>query len=146
AEAASALETMPPIPGRMQRVDAGQPFDVIVDYAHTPEALRHVLRALRPCDGGRLMVLFGSAGERDIEKRPMQGQIAVELADYVVITSEDPRFEDPMHIIDQIAEAASRAGGVEGVDFVCIEDRRHAIEHVLERARKGDVVVLAGKG
>lgn len=138
-----ALES---VPGRMQTVDEGQPFSVVVDYAHTPDAIRSVLRELRPSTRGRLMVLFGSAGERDIEKRGIQGRVAIEDADFAVFSSEDPRFEDPDAIIAAIASGAAEAGGRRGVDFECIEDRHDAIVAILRRAQPGDVVLLAGKG
>lgn len=145
-EIAAGLTSLESVPGRMQTVDEGQPFSVVVDYAHTPDAIRSVLRALRPSTRGRLMVVFGSAGERDIEKRAIQGRVAIEHADFAVFTSEDPRFEDPDAIIAAIADGARGAGGRPGVDFECIEDRRDAIAAILRRAEPGDVVVLAGKG
>lgn len=143
---AAGLVALTSVPGRMQTVDQGQPFSVVVDYAHTPDAIQSVLRALRPSTRGRLMVLFGSAGERDIEKRGIQGRVAMEHADYAVFSSEDPRYEDPDAIIAAIAAGAEQAGGQAGVDFDCIEDRHDAIAAILRRAEPGDVVVLAGKG
>jgi UDP-N-acetylmuramoyl-L-alanyl-D-glutamate--2,6-diaminopimelate ligase len=130
----------------MESVDEGQPFAVIVDYAHSPEAIRSVLREVRHLAKNRVMVLFGSAGERDVGKRAVQGAIAVTDADFAVFTSEDPRFEDPDAIVDDIAVGAREAGGRAGVDFECIEDRREAIARILDRAESGDVIVLAGKG
>lgn len=141
-----ALETVRPVPGRMQLVDAGQPFSVVVDYAHTPQALTVTLKELRTLTSGKLIVLFGSAGERDIEKRAEQGALSAQLADFSVFTSEDPRFEDPEAIIDAIKHGALQAGGREHVDFECIEDRRTAIQFVIDRAEAGDTVLLAGKG
>jgi UDP-N-acetylmuramoyl-L-alanyl-D-glutamate--2,6-diaminopimelate ligase len=144
---AAALTTAPPIPGRMARVDAGQPFGVIVDYAHTPEALEKVLTLLRELHpSGRLIAVFGSAGERDVEKRPLQGGIAARLADISVITSEDPRFEDADAIIAQIAAGAVEAGAEIGKSVFCRTDRRDAIRLALDLARPGDCVLLAGKG
>ena len=140
------LRTLPAVPGRMQAVRAGQPFQVLVDYAHTAPALRHVLQSARETAANRVMVLFGSAGERDIEKRREMGTVAAELSDYFIVTSEDPRFEDPDDIISQIVDGAIRAGARERVDFDRLEDRRSAIEQILGRARPGDTVVLAGKG
>lgn len=140
------LKTLPAVPGRMQVISAGQPFQVIVDYAHTAPGLRHVLESARGVTAGRVLVLFGSAGERDIEKRREMGAVAAELSDYFVATSEDPRFEDPDDIISQIVDGAVRAGARERVDFDRLEDRRSAIEHILGRARQADTVVLAGKG
>lgn len=146
AEIADGLMSLASVPGRMQTVDEGQPFSVVVDYAHTPDAIRSVLRELRPSTHGRLMVLLGSAGERDVEKRAIQGRVAVEQADYAVFSSEDPRYEDPDAIISAIATGAAEAGGRPGVNFDCIEDRRDAIAAILQRAMPGDVVLLAGKG
>jgi UDP-N-acetylmuramoyl-L-alanyl-D-glutamate--2,6-diaminopimelate ligase len=130
----------------METIDLGQPFAVIVDYAHTPEAIRSVLAEARQMTRGRVLVLFGSAGERDVEKRMLQGAVAITDADYAVFTSEDPRFEDAEGIIADIASGALEAGGRTGVDFDRIEDRREAISTILHRAAPGDVVVLAGKG
>ncbi len=141
------LETVEPIPGRLVRVDGGQPFSVIVDYAHTPESLAKVLLLLRTLHpGGRLIVVTGSAGERDVQKRPLQGAVCARLADYSVFTSEDPRFEDPDVIIRQIADGAVDAGGRPGVTFETATDRRDAIRRALRMASPGDCVLLAGKG
>lgn len=142
----SSTERLLAVPGRMELVDLGQPFTVLVDYAHTPESLRSVLTEVRQLATGRLLVVFGSAGERDVGKRALQGAVGNELADYCVFTSEDPRFEDPDAIISQIAGGAVEHGAVEGVDFDCIEDRSTAIRSIIARARPGDVVILAGKG
>jgi UDP-N-acetylmuramoyl-L-alanyl-D-glutamate--2,6-diaminopimelate ligase len=144
---AAALTTAPPVPGRMARVDAGQPFGVVVDYAHTPDALEKVLTLLRELHpSGRVIAVFGSAGERDVEKRPLQGAIAARLADVTVITSEDPRFEDADVIIGQIAAGAQKAGAEAGRSLFCRTDRRDAIRLALDLARPGDCVLLAGKG
>ncbi len=141
------LEATPAVPGRMARVDAGQPFAVVVDYAHTPESLTKVLALLRRLTpGGRLIAVFGSAGERDTEKRPLQGAVSARLADFSVFTTEDPRFEDPTEIIEQIVSGAEAAGARRGTDYVCITDRREAINHAVATARPGDCVLLAGKG
>ncbi|RIK41313.1 MAG: UDP-N-acetylmuramoyl-L-alanyl-D-glutamate--2,6-diaminopimelate ligase [Chloroflexi bacterium] len=145
-EIANGLATLPPVPGRMEVIDLGQPFTVVVDYAHTPEALTTLFQELRPATQGKLLALFGSAGERDIAKRAAQGRIGMELTDYLIITSEDPRFEDPDAILAQIAEGAVLSGGIRGVHFECIEDRAAAILALMQRARPGDTVVLAGKG
>lgn len=143
---AKGLGSLRSVPGRMEHIDEGQPFTVLVDYAHSPEAIRGILGEARRLTHGRVLVLFGSAGERDIEKRSLQGAIAAELADFAIFSSEDPRFENPDQIIEEIARGASEAGARRGVDFECIEDRRLAIERILNRAEAGDVVVLAGKG
>jgi UDP-N-acetylmuramoyl-L-alanyl-D-glutamate--2,6-diaminopimelate ligase len=145
-EIATGLESLRFVPGRMETVDAGQPFAVIVDYAHTPEAIRSVVREIRRSHPRRVILVFGSAGERDVEKRAIQGAVAITDADYAVFTSEDPRFEDPERIIRDIADGAVQAGGRAGVDFDCIEDRRDAIATALQKAGPGDIVVLAGKG
>jgi UDP-N-acetylmuramoyl-L-alanyl-D-glutamate--2,6-diaminopimelate ligase len=144
---ATALATAPPVPGRMVRVDAGQPFSVVVDYAHTPEAIEKVLTLLRRLHpSGRVIAVFGSAGERDVEKRPLQGAIAARLADVSVITSEDPRFEDADAIIAQIAAGAEDAGAELGKTLFCLTDRRDAIRLALDLVNPGDCVLLAGKG
>jgi len=144
---AAALATAPAVPGRMARVDVGQPFSVVVDYAHTPESMEKVLNLLRRFHpSGRVIAVFGSAGERDIEKRPLQGAIAARLADVSVITSEDPRFEDADAIIDQIAAGAEAAGAEVDRSLFLRTDRRDAIELALELAGPGDCVLLAGKG
>lgn len=134
------------VPGRMQRVNAGQPFAVIVDYAHTPVSIEAILREARQLTSGRILIVSGSAGERDIEKRALQGAVCVTHADYAVFTSEDPRFEDPDAIVEAIAQGAEQAGGRRGVNFVCIEDRTAALAHAFACATPGDVVILAGKG
>jgi UDP-N-acetylmuramoyl-L-alanyl-D-glutamate--2,6-diaminopimelate ligase len=144
--AARALELTAGVPGRMERIDAGQPFTLIVDYAHTTDSLRKVLELLRPLTGGRLIVVFGSAGERDPSKRAPMGRAAAELADLVVVTDEDPRLEDPRTINEQIADGARAAGARDGETLWVIDDRRDAIGHAVGHAREGDVVLLAGKG
>jgi UDP-N-acetylmuramoyl-L-alanyl-D-glutamate--2,6-diaminopimelate ligase len=144
---AAALATAPPVPGRMHAVRCGQPFTVIVDYAHTPDSLEKVLRLLREAHpDGRLIAVFGSAGERDREKRPRQGAIAARLADISVVTSEDPRFEDADAIIEQIAAGARSVGAEPGRTLHLVTDRRAAIQLAFDLARPGDCVLLAGKG
>jgi UDP-N-acetylmuramoyl-L-alanyl-D-glutamate--2,6-diaminopimelate ligase len=135
--------------GRMELIDEGQPFTVVVDYAHSPAALEHVLDLLAPlaaARGGDLVAVFGSAGERDTAKRPIMGRVAGQRCRLVVLTDEDPRDEDPMTILDEIARGARDAGRREPRDLLLIPDRREAIEAAFERARPGDVVLLAGKG
>ena len=144
--ASMALADTAGVPGRMQRVDAGQPFTVIVDYAHTTDSLRKVLEVLRPLATGRLIVVFGSAGERDPTKRAPMGRVAAELADLVVVTDEDPRLEDPRAINEEIADGARSAGARDGETLWVIDDRREAIGQAIGMAREGDVVLLAGKG
>ena len=142
-----ALGAAPPVPGRMASVDVGQPFGVVVDYAHTPESLAKVLELLRRLyPSGRLIAVFGSAGERDVEKRPLQGAVAARLADIAVITSEDPRNEDAEAIIDQIVAGALRAGAEPGASLYRRVDRREAMRLAVRLARPGDCVLLAGKG
>jgi UDP-N-acetylmuramoyl-L-alanyl-D-glutamate--2,6-diaminopimelate ligase len=146
ARACAALAAFPGVPGRMTAVDAGQPFTVIVDYAHTGHSFRKLLGVLRPLTRGRLIAVFGGAGERAPERRAGMGGVAAELADFAVLTTEDPRFEDPDRIIDDIARVMAAAGRREGRDFVRVADRREAIRTAFAAARPGDVVVLAGKG
>ena len=134
------------VTGRMERIDEGQPFTVIVDYAHTPDSLEKVLNMLRPLTASKLMVVFGSAGERDVQKRPIMGQIVAQKSDFFVITDEDPREEDREHILRDIAMGAESTGKREGHDFLCIADRTQGIATAFARARAGDTVLLAGKG
>jgi len=143
---ARSLADAPRVPGRMELIQAGQPFTVVVDYAHTADSLEKVLTVLRPLTSGRLIVVFGSAGQRDVTKRPAMGAVAARLADFFVLTDEDPRFEDREQILRDIAAGAVRAGAQEGEQFVCIPDRRAAIEEAIRRAQPGDTVLLAGKG
>ena len=143
------LASVERVPGRMETLDAGQPFGVIVDFAHTPASLQAVLDVLAPvaaARGGGLIAVFGSAGERDTEKRPMMGRIAGERAKLVVVTDEDPRNEDREAILEQIAAGAEDAGRRRDRDLLLIADRPAAIAAAFERARPGDVVLLAGKG
>jgi UDP-N-acetylmuramoyl-L-alanyl-D-glutamate--2,6-diaminopimelate ligase len=143
------LEGVAGVPGRMERIDAGQPFGVVVDYAHSPASLEKVLGLLAPvaaARGGGLIAVFGSAGERDVAKRPMMGRIAGDACRIVVVTDEDPRGEDRDAINDQIAAGAQEAGKRRDADLLVIADRRAAIEAAFERARPGDIVLLAGKG
>ncbi|MGC9399826.1 MAG: UDP-N-acetylmuramoyl-L-alanyl-D-glutamate--2,6-diaminopimelate ligase [Anaerolineae bacterium] len=136
------------VPGRMERIDAGQPFTAIVDFAHTPNALRQALEAVRPLagSGGRVIVVFGSAGLRDREKRRLMGEVAAAEADLTVVTAEDPRTEPLEEIMAVTARALAAEGRREGVDFWRIPDRGQAIRHAVELARPGDVVIVCGKG
>ena len=136
---AEAIATAGQVPGRFETVDAGQPFAVLVDYAHTPDSLENVLRAARGLTDGRLHVVFGCGGDRDRGKRPQMGEIARRLADRVIVTSDNPRSEDPEAIIAQIL-----AGSGPGVAHDA--DRRAAIAQAVAGAAPGDVVVIAGKG
>ncbi len=144
--AAGALAEAHGVAGRMAPVRAGQPFSVIVDYAHSPDALDKVLRQLRPITTGRLVAVFGSAGERDVLKRAAMGRIAAQLADLVIVTDEDPRGEDPDLINRQIADGARAAGAVDGTSLWVVNDRRAAIALAIGMAGEGDTILLAGKG
>ena len=146
AAAKTALEKAKPVRGRMERVDAGQPFTVIVDYAHTPESLDKVLALLRPLTKGRLIAVFGSAGERDRTKRPRLAEVAARYADLFVITQEDPRLEDPAQILSEIEAGAIAAGKRAGEHYLVIDDRASAVREAIRRAQAGDTVLLAGKG
>jgi UDP-N-acetylmuramoyl-L-alanyl-D-glutamate--2,6-diaminopimelate ligase len=143
---ATALQSVEGVPGRVERIENGQPFSVIVDYAHMPESLASVLQALRPLTLGRLVVVFGCGGDRDPGRRPGMGRAAAENADFTVICNDNPRTEDPLDIIEAIADAMLKAGKHEGHDFVRIPDRRDAMKFAFENAHAGDVVLLAGKG
>jgi UDP-N-acetylmuramoyl-L-alanyl-D-glutamate--2,6-diaminopimelate ligase len=138
------IARLPTVPGRFERVDAGQPFSVLVDYAHTDDALRNVLQAARALATGRTIVVFGAGGDRDRGKRPRMGRVAAQYADIAVITSDNPRTEAPMAIIRAI-EAGFREGG-QAFQYRVIEDRARAIHEAIRLARAGDVVVIAGKG
>ena len=143
----AGLESAPGVPGRMARVDEGQPFSVVVDYAHTPDSLEKILRLLRSLHtGGRLIAVFGSAGERDREKRPIQGAVAAELADVVVVTTEDPRFEDADAIIAEIVAGARASGQIDDADLHTRTERQEAVDLAIALAAPGDCVLLAGKG
>jgi UDP-N-acetylmuramoyl-L-alanyl-D-glutamate--2,6-diaminopimelate ligase len=131
----AGVESLSGVPGRFETIDAGQPFTVIVDYAHTPDSLENVLRAAREL-GGRLTVVFGAGGDRDREKRPLMGRIAGQLADRAIVTTDNPRSEEPAAIARAVAHGTLEV----------ILDRRRAIESALADARAGDVVVIAGKG
>ena len=137
--AAKALALAPRVPGRFEPVEEGQPFGVLVDYAHTPDSLENVLRAARDLTEGRLHVVFGAGGDRDRGKRPLMGEVAARLADRVIVTSDNPRSEDPEAIVGEILEGSG--AGVESE-----VDRRRAIARALGSAEAGDVVVIAGKG
>jgi UDP-N-acetylmuramoyl-L-alanyl-D-glutamate--2,6-diaminopimelate ligase len=141
------LASPPTISGRMAMVDEGQPFSVVVDYAHTPASLEKVLTLLRSLNpDGRLIVVSGSAGERDREKRPIQGSVCARLADISIFTNEDPRYEDARSIIDHIADGALAAGGIENETVYRIVNRAEAIAFAVGLARAEDTILLAGKG
>lgn len=136
------LERAPQVPGRLERIDAGQPFSVYVDYAHTPDSLAKALAAVKATTEGRLIVVFGCGGDRDPEKRPLMGHAAAAVADEIVLTSDNPRSEDPARIIRDVEE------GLHGTDsrHVVEIDRRTAIARALAMAGVGDAVLIAGKG
>ncbi len=144
ADVAAALSGAAPVPGRFEPIEAGQPFAVLVDFAHTPDGLAEALGAARRVvAGGRVIVVFGCGGDRDREKRPLMGAVAAELADHTIITSDNPRSEDPMAIVD--ATFAGVPDDYRG-SVVIEPDRRNAIAAALANARSGDVVLIAGKG
>jgi UDP-N-acetylmuramoyl-L-alanyl-D-glutamate--2,6-diaminopimelate ligase len=130
------------VPGRVETVEAGQAFLVLVDYAHTPDGLENVLRAARQLASGRLICVFGCGGDRDRSKRPLMGRAATSRADLTIVTSDNPRSEDPLAIIAEIEPGAREGGGA----FEIEPDRRRAIARAVRVAREGDVVVIAGKG
>ena len=131
------IEAVDRVPGRFDPVDEGQPFTVLIDYAHTPSALEVALTSARELARGRVICVFGAGGDRDREKRPLMGRVVAELADLAIVTSDNPRSEDP---------AAIAAAVVDGLDLDVELDRRRAIELALDSAQEGDVVVVAGKG
>lgn len=136
---AGALQSAPQVPGRLERV-VDEPFQVVVDFAHTPDALERALSTLRPLVDGRLIAVFGAGGDRDTRKRPVMGRVVTGMADVAVITSDNPRTEDPEAIIDDVV------AGTEGRPYHREADRRVAIEFALDQAEPGDLVLLAGKG
>lgn len=137
--AIDAVYNFQPVRGRLERVDLGQPFHVLIDYAHTPDALERVIRVSRNL-GKRLIVVFGCGGDRDRSKRPIMGNIATTLSDVVIITSDNPRSEDPRKIIEDILKGVGRD------NYVVKEDRREAIYYAIDIAEPGDIVLIAGKG
>jgi UDP-N-acetylmuramoyl-L-alanyl-D-glutamate--2,6-diaminopimelate ligase len=142
----AGIAQMPVVPGRFEAVHAGQDFRVIVDFAHTEDALARVLQSAREITPRRLIVLFGCGGDRDRTKRPAMGEVAVKGADFVVVSSDNPRSEDPLAIISEVEVGLRRAGGIEGRNYQVIADRREAIRYALKMASAGDTVLLAGKG
>jgi UDP-N-acetylmuramoyl-L-alanyl-D-glutamate--2,6-diaminopimelate ligase len=139
------LESCRAVPGRFERVEAGQDFTVLVDYAHTDDALRNALEAARSLRPKRIITVFGCGGDRDPLKRPLMGSVAAELSDQVVVTSDNPRTEDPKTIIEQILAGIEKVPGGRKRTLV-IPDRKEAIEEAVKRARPGDLVLIAGKG
>jgi len=144
-ELAALIPQLTPIKGRMTVIDEGQPFELIVDYAHTPSSFETIFPPLRKRCSGRIFALFGSGGERDLTKRPLQGQIAARFCDTIVLADEDPRGEDPVELLKMIAEGALKEGKVMGENLFIIHDRPQAIRETLKMAAKGDIVLLLGK-
>lgn len=144
ADMRAALERFAGVPGRFELVRAGQDFSVIVDYAHTPDGMENVLRTARAVTAGRIIAVFGCGGDRDRTKRPVMGRIGAELADIVVLTSDNPRTEDPAAILDEVAAGVLPAIGEK--PYEKLVDRRAAIFHAVRAARPGDSVVILGKG
>ena len=136
------LEDVRAVPGRIELLETDTPYRVILDYAHSPDSLENILKAVRETTKGRMIALFGCGGNRDRAKRPLMGEIAGELADFCILTSDNPRNEDPMDILAQIEEGIKGSG----CEYVTIENRREAIKYALRTAVQGDVIVLAGKG
>lgn len=143
-EIQAALASFKGVPGRFELVEAGQPFTVVVDYAHTPDGLLNVIQTARTITKGKLIVVFGCGGDRDRTKRPIMGKIAAELADAPVLTSDNPRTEDPEKILDDVAAGVSAVVGEK--KWWRIADRKIAIEKAMALAQPGDVVLIAGKG
>ena len=142
AQVAGALHTIQGVPGRAELLDTRTPYKVILDYSHSPDALDNILNTVRAFARGRVIVLFGCGGDRDHAKRPIMGEIAGRLADYSILTSDNPRTEDPYDILKAVESGIRKTKG----KYTVIENRREAIRHALETAREGDIVVLAGKG
>ncbi|MDK2820674.1 MAG: UDP-N-acetylmuramoyl-L-alanyl-D-glutamate--2,6-diaminopimelate ligase [Clostridia bacterium] len=141
--AAKALESVKGVPGRLEQVNRGQPFTVLVDYAHTPDGLENVLEVARQVKTGKLISVFGCGGDRDKGKRPLMGQVAAKLSDFSIITSDNPRSEDPEAIIEDIIPGIK---AINGAKYQIVVDRRQAIATALNIAKPGDIVVIAGKG
>ncbi|MFC5651688.1 UDP-N-acetylmuramoyl-L-alanyl-D-glutamate--2,6-diaminopimelate ligase [Paenibacillus solisilvae] len=140
-----SLEALPGVPGRVEAVKAGQQFAVIVDYAHTPDGLENVLKAVKEFAAGRIICVFGCGGDRDRTKRPIMGKIAAHYADYAIVTSDNPRTEDPELILQDI-EAGLTEDGVDKSRYELLADRHAAIQKAVEMASPDDVVLIAGKG
>ena len=136
------LESMTSVPGRIEMLPTGTPYRVILDYAHSPDSLKNILKTVREFTRGRLIAVFGCGGDRDRSKRPIMGEIGGRLADLCILTSDNPRTEDPMAILAAIEEGIKPTGK----PYEVIENRRAAIRHAMEIAREGDIIVLAGKG
>ena len=145
-ELAGLISELKPITGRMTTIDMNQDFEVIIDYAHTPSSFETIFPPIRKRCAGRIFALFGSGGERDLTKRPLQGEIAGKFCDVVVLTDEDPRGEDSVQLLEDIAKGCRKAGKKDGIDLFIIPDRPSAIRKTFSMAQKGDIVLLLGKG
>ncbi|MFH0887350.1 MAG: UDP-N-acetylmuramyl-tripeptide synthetase, partial [bacterium] len=143
---AKAIEVLDIIPGRFERINAGQKFHVIVDFAHSPDSMEQLLKTLRSMTRGKIILVFGCTGERDHDKRAIMGELACKLADKVIISTDDPHNEDPEKIIAEVEEGMKRAGCRDGEKYIKIADRAAAIENAIRGARDSDTVVLAGRG
>lgn len=144
-EIAAHIPELKPIKGRMTLIEQGQPFELIVDYAHTPSSFETIFPPLKKRCSGRIFAVFGSGGERDLTKRPLQGEIAARFCDFVVLADEDPRGEDPVELLKGIAVGAEKAGMKMNENLFIIPDRKKAIREVLKKAQKSDIVLLLGK-
>ncbi|MBI3292958.1 MAG: UDP-N-acetylmuramoyl-L-alanyl-D-glutamate--2,6-diaminopimelate ligase, partial [Elusimicrobia bacterium] len=142
-EVVRGLEQVRSVPGRLERIEAGQPFTVLVDYAHTDDALRHVLETLRLLYSHRIITIFGCGGDRDRTKRPLMGSVVGRLSDVAIVTSDNPRSEDPEAIAREVEAGLRKAGGAE---YQIVLDREEAIRTAVRAARPQDVVLIAGKG
>ncbi len=141
------LISLKTIPGRMEPINTGQPFTVLVDYAHSPASMDALMKSAKAMTKGKIITLLGAeGGGRDVEKRPIMGKTAGEMSDYVVITNVDPYEDNPQTIIDDIAKGAHEAGMVDEKDLFCIQDRRAGIRKALKLAKKNDLVLITGKG
>ena len=144
-EVAQKVNTLVPIKGRMTVIDEGQPFEVIIDYAHTPSSFETIFPPIRKRCSGRMFAVFGSGGERDLTKRPLQGEIAAKFCDVVILADEDPRNEDPVELLQMIADGALKQGKIMNENLFIIHERPQAIRFAFNMAQKGDIVLLLGK-
>ena len=144
-EVAEKVHTLVPIKGRMTVIDEGQPFEVIIDYAHTPSSFETIFPPIRKRCSGRMFAVFGSGGERDLTKRPLQGEIAAKFCDVVILADEDPRNEDPVELLQMIADGALKQGKIMNENLFIIHERPQAIRFAFNMAQKGDIVLLLGK-
>uniref|UniRef100_UPI0004701B25 UDP-N-acetylmuramoyl-L-alanyl-D-glutamate--2, 6-diaminopimelate ligase n=1 Tax=Paenibacillus zanthoxyli TaxID=369399 RepID=UPI0004701B25 len=145
ADIKASLESVPGVSGRVESVDEGQPYAVVVDYAHTPDGLENVLRTVREFAEGKVLTVFGCGGDRDRTKRPLMGKISAKYSDVILVTSDNPRTEDPAAILKDI-EAGLIEDSVDSSRYELIVDRREAIVKAIDMASPGDVVLIAGKG